>query len=348
MGDLRVTLSARPHGDNPDHQPQQIDLWLNDHRFQTWNADGQPFSQTIVIPSSRLRHGANELTLQSYNRLGGRAETTATVQCTRQADRPKLYGLSVGINDYSKSQAAPDGKRFLGNLRTATRDAESMKESWASQKGKLYLDAEFVVQLDKEANKETILKAMKELAGRVGPEDRLLVFLAGHGDFLAGRRDAVDKPGSAFVFCCPDYDRGRYAETGVTSQSLYEALALIPCRKIVFLDACHSGEAVANPIRSLTPGGKGPIILAACDRSEYSFENEKFGHGLFTYAVLEALGTAFDRADRNHDGVLDAAELFAYAQGRLPELLKEIKRDPDEQNPISFPPRLESYPMAQK
>lgn len=350
-GDIHVALIAEPRGDNPDHQPQQVDLWINDYRFQSWQAEGQPFRTTVVIPAHRFRAGVNQLTLQAYNILGGRAEATArvTVAQTQPTEKPKLYALLVGINDYSKAQPAADGKRFLGNLRTATRDAEAMKKSWSAQKGKLYQDADLVVHLNKDANREAILKTLKQLAGRVRPEDRVLIFLAGHGDFLT-RVGLPETTGgeSTFIFCCPDYDRKRYAQTGITSQTLYETLALIPGRKVVILDACHSGEAVANPIRSLTPGGKGPIILAACDRSEFSFEHEKFGHGLFTYAVLEALGPAFERADRDRNGTLDAAEVFTYAQARLPELLKEIKRAEDDQNPISFPAKLESYPLAQK
>src|SRR5262249_46121581 len=159
------------------------------------------------------------------------------------------------------------------------------------------------------------------LAQRVRPDDRLVLYLSGHGD-LQQQAD-----GSTFVFCCPNYDRQRYAETGLTSQDLYEALAALPCRKIVFLDACRSGALAINPVRGLTPGGKGPTILAACDRSQPSYEHEKFGHGVFTYAILEALDKSFARADRNGDGTLDAEEIFAFVQARMPELLKEIEKD---------------------
>ena len=32
-----------------------------------------------------------------------------------------------------------------------------------------------------------------------------------------------------------------------------------------------------------------PVVIAACDESEKSFEDDKLRHGMFTYAVLEAL-----------------------------------------------------------
>ena len=65
----------------------------------------------------------------------------------------------------------------------------------------------------------------------------------------------------------------------------------VPCRKLVLLDVCHAGMA-ANPVRGLTPGGKGPTILASCEGTEVSIEDPGLGHGLFTAALLEALGGA--------------------------------------------------------
>src|SRR5262249_20372722 len=152
---------------------------------------------------------------------------------------------------------------------------------------------------------------------------------------------------STFVFCCSDYDRDRYGETGVTSRDLYEALAAIPCRKVVFLDACRSGDAALNPVRDLTPGGKGPIILAACDRSQSSFENPELNHGLFTWAILEALGDKFAQADRDNDGRLDAEEVFAYARARVPQLLRKLTDD-GRQTPVRFPRKPERYPLLGK
>lgn len=342
-GEVKIKLTAAPRSDNPDHQPRRVDLWINDYRFQSWQAGGQPFAREISVPAHVLRTGVNELTLQTYNQLGGRSEVSASLICRReQAAKPKLFGLIVGINDYSKSMTAPDGKRFLGNLKSARRDAEEMKASWAGQKDHLYQEANVSLSVDKEVSRDMLLKELQALASKVGPDDRLVLFLAGHGD-LQTQKDGV----STFVFCCPEYDRKRFADTGLTSQALYEALAALPCRKIVFLDACRSGNLAINPIRSLTPAGRGPIILAACDPSQPSYEHEKFGHGVFTYAILEALGKQFSKADRDGDGLLNAAEIFSYIQDRMPELLKQIDRE-DEQHPVSFPRVLEAYPLVQK
>jgi hypothetical protein len=339
---VKLTLIATPRSDNVDHAPQRVDLWVNDFRLETWEPDGQPFHKEIVVPREAFRTGKNELTLQSFNRLGGRAEATAAfVHKPAAAEKPRLFGLSIGVNDYSKVGQAPGGKRLFGNLTSAVRDAEAMQQSWLKQKDKLYGEVKIELTRDRDVNRAALAKQLAALKGQVRPDDLLVLFLAGHGDLHQ------DKENSTFVFCFTDYDRKRYNETGMTSGDLYEALAALPCRKLVFLDACRSGDMAINPIRNLTPAGKGPTIFAACDRSQPSFEHGKFGHGLFTYAVVEAMDKSFARADRNSDGQLDAAELFAFVQMRVSELLKDIERD-DEQHPIHFPRVLEPFPLAGK
>jgi len=150
---------------------------------------------------------------------------------------------------------------------------------------------------------------------------------------------------SGFVFCCPDFDPARPARTSVSAHDLYDALAAVAGRKLVILDACRSGHLAGQPVRDLTPGGRGPIILAACDSGESSWEDPTgLRHGLFVYAILEAARERFERADENRDGRLDAREIFDYASDRLPELLKPFGPKVT-QTPVSFPAEPERYDL---
>jgi WD40 repeat protein len=342
--DTTVTVTAAPRGGNDYLQVEHAELWVNDYRLHKWQAEeGKPFRQQVKIPRAVLRRGDNELTFQAFNKAGGRAEATAKVNFpVPPAGRPSLHGLAVGIKDYSKSTPLTNGAR-LRDLFFTDRDARAVRDAWRRQAGKLYQSADLTLLPDGKANRETILAELDRLRQQVtSPEDRVVLFLSGHGD-SPGKRDET-----TFVFCCPNYDRGRPSQTGITGRELYEKLADIPCRKLVLLDACHAGASI-NPVRSLTPGNKGPIILAACDQSQLSFEHPSIGdgHSLFTYALVEALGDQFSRADQNGDRLLDARELFAYAQGRLPELLRQAGFKAS-QDPIHFPLEFEPYPLAGK
>ena len=166
--------------------------------------------------------------------------------------------------------------------------------------------------LDATVDRPTLLGSLAELkkqqeAGKVRPDDLLVVFFAGHGDLLtnAGRARPVKADGRGFaadsgrfVFCCPNYSPATAATTTVSGEELFDLLADINCRKLVLLDTCHAGGAVeANLLRRCIPNGQGPVVIAACDESEKSFEDDRLRHGMFTYAVLEALGPKFPRRE---------------------------------------------------
>jgi WD40 repeat protein len=340
--ELEVTMHARAFDkDNPDQQLQRVELWIDDFRLGVWNAAGSQFDKTIRIPRSSLRSGVNQLTLQCFNKAGGNDEDKKTVRHEMRKELPDLHGLVIGIDDYSKARV-PGGAPE--NLKYTKEDAREMRQAWLKQVGKRYRQGDVQLLLDKEASRGAILGNLRRLVDKAKPDDLLVLFMGGHGyDQSRGRR----QPGTeSFVFCCPTFDIDDPDNTGITSQQLYEELARLHCRKLVLLDVCHSG-LVVNPIRGLAPGGKGPTILASCDKTEAAIEDDKFKHGLFTYAVVEALSTAFDEADLDKDGKLDAAELFSYAEMRLPKLLTELMRS-EGQNPTRFPRNPDPAPLAEK
>lgn len=344
---ILATLMAGRDGENPDRQPMRVELWINDFRFAVWQPNGMPFHKQVEIPSHEFRSGANTLILQSFNRVGGRSEVTLQLRYPRPEKAVRLHGVLIGINDYSRTSVPNQaGKRGpLSNLLTAQNDASRLQQTWNQQRPELFARTDLRPLLGASASRQEILEALDRLARRsdLHPDDRLVLMFAGHGTWVD---DPQRKGEKLFVFCCPEFDLDHWQTTGISSRELYEKLAQIRCRKIVLLDACHSGEATTNPVRELTPGGQGPIIMAACDQKEEAFENAKLGHGLFTYALLEALGERFEQADVSRDGQLDARELFGYVRKRMPSLLEEIGRGRHEQNPVAFPAELPDFGLA--
>jgi WD40 repeat protein len=357
---VSVTLRAAPRGDNPDFQPERAELWVNDYRAaqwanvtakgSEWKKAGDDYTVQVKVPNDKLRRGRNVVMLQVYNRVGGRSEDSTLVTCERPEAQPEFFSVIVGIDNYKDAKPSKDGKRQkLSKLENACNDAKGMKEAWSTQKT-LYSRTNVVTLLDEQASRENILAAL-DRAAQAHADDRFVLSLSGHGEFHevpAAKKG--EEPHSTFVFCCPAFDPDRPLETGISSEVLFEKLAAIPCRKVVLLDACRSGEIAFNPVRSLTPGGQGPIILSACDRTQAAFEHKdpKVGHGLFTYALLQALGEQFAKADLDGDDFLDANELYLYTRRRMPELLKENGLPESVQVPIRFPLKPELYRLAGK
>lgn len=342
-GDLTVTVSARSlDTDSPDQRLTNAELWIEDYRFMEWRASGREFAQTVKIPAAALRSGANQVTFQCTNVAGGSEEATARIAGVEREEQPSLYGLVVGIKNYEKAKG-PEGTPK--NLRYTVEDARAIRAAWLRQSGRRYRNAEVTPLLDEGATRQAVLKHLADLKPRVRPDDLFVLYLGGHGvqQPRTGERSGADR----FVFCCPDFDISRPEQTGISSDVLIAELAKLPCRKLILLDVCHAGLMAANPVRGLTPGGKGPTILASCDKTEAAMEDDALEHGLFTFALVEALVRDFDAADRDHDQKLDADELFSYAEDRVPLLLQKLKR-PHTQNPTRFPNKPDRYPLAIK
>jgi uncharacterized caspase-like protein len=292
----------------------------------------------------------------SINDAGGRAVERATVMNDRKPKRPNIAGLLVGINDYQNTRVNSGGRRDeFSDLKFAGIDASKLGESWINHagEGRYYGSQGVVILSEKQATRSEILKQLADLKTRVTSDDVAVIFLAGHGYWIdrpgVGAKNRR-KPPKMFVFCCRDFNPEKPLETGISDEELVTALADCPARKLLLLDACHSGQTASDSIiRHLVPEGQGPAIIAACDQQESSLEHDDFGHGLFTAAVIEALTKNFNLADRGatRDNLLDPQELYDYLGNRIRDMLLQINTVPTRQQPRSFPLDLPRFAIAQ-
>ncbi len=63
-------------------------------------------------------------------------------------------------------------------------------------------------------------------------------------------------------------------------------------------------------------------MLTAAAAGKPAFEGYK-GHGVFTYAVMEAL----HRGDANRNGKIELSELVAHVERRVPQLVAELGKN---------------------
>jgi uncharacterized caspase-like protein len=115
----------------------------------------------------------------------------------------------------------------------------------------------------------------------------------------------------------------------ITQNDLQRWLAAVPARKsIILIDTCESGSfsqslAVMRGMVEKTAidrlsraTGRATIVAATDDQP--AMEGYE-GHGIFTYAVIQALWHA-DAVSGNRDGITGLFELAAYVQARVPEI----------------------------
>jgi uncharacterized caspase-like protein len=178
---------------------------------------------------------------------------------------------------------------------------------------------------DKEATKDGILRALQAMrAGMVagGGSDLAVVHFSGHGALVDGKlyllpyevnaRDAVGIKATALTI---DELRGELLELARHGHVL------------VLLDACRSGAATMDGARLGMDAlalrralvAANVTVLTSSSGSEVSREDPKWGHGAFTKALLDALGTG---ADTDHNGLVSVTELTQYLATQVPSLTR--------------------------
>jgi uncharacterized caspase-like protein len=330
-----------------------IELWVNDYRLTQWKGVGKgAFRKDEVLKREVFRPGENQVTVRTFNPAGGWAADTHWVTDPRPAPPPSLHTLAVGVNDYGQHRTASAGGRgSFDDLKFAVADAAALTAEFGRHVGsdRFFPDGRLTQKKDAEAARAKLLADLTALQepGRVRPTDLLVVFVAGHGavvgDATGGKPTlAVDSvkglKNLRLVLCCNDFDVNNPAATSVSAPEVFDALAGVNCRKVVLLDVCHAGQALEqNAVRRFLPGDHGPLVLAACDANEKSFEPAEVKHGLFTAALLEAVGP--DRRAYK-DGALTARGLSDYVKERVPELRRRITGRPtSDQHPIEYLPK---------
>jgi WD40 repeat protein len=344
-GGMELYLAVTPRVRDPSKFPSRVELWVNDCQVNDWEADGFLFAKKVIIPANAFQLGPNELTVITRHQDVGRGEFRQSINFDRNESRPRLFGLMVGISDYSQVARKSKGTG-LKDLTSALSDATKIRAALKahSGSGRLFAEDDLVLLLNPKTADE-ILVALDKLTAKATADDLVAVFLSGHGDFV-GKEGSDER---TYVFCCSNYDRANYSETGVLGSAIMGRLAKCKGRKLVFIESSHSGGAASEgSIRDHFPDGLQPTVIASCDQKELSFEDPKLGNGLFTTAIIEALTNRLSDADKSKDGILDPQELFNYVRGRMPTLLKNMGKPERIQNPQAFPLDLPRYPIASK
>ena len=255
----------------------------------------------------------------------------------------KSHAFIIGINNYS----------YIIQLRTAVKDAEKIAEVLAEEQ-------RFTVHPPLlNADYSEIMYLLKEtIPGKVGENDRVFFYFAGHGISAEGE----NKPGGYIV----PLDAQRFSRKNLISMNeLYKALHELPCRHLLLvLDCCFAGTFKwASPYRYA--GVFAPKLIsrerfecyagdpawqvitsAAHDQRALDVLEEKpigkrddetMKHSPFAEALFKGLSGAADiiPADGG-DGVITATELYLYI--RLQVEHRTINKDDiPRQTPGIFP-----------
>jgi uncharacterized caspase-like protein len=145
------------------------------------------------------------------------------------------------------------------------------------------------------------IRAALETFRNAGPDDTIVLFLAGHG--------VNDGPDYLFLPADAKTEGRSWDQSSVINwEALQGAIETSKGRRIMLVDTCHSGNAFNA--RLLKDAADASIaVYAATDAETLAQERPALGHGVFTYAVIEGLKGG---ADLSRDRFIEAQELSTY------------------------------------
>jgi WD40 repeat protein len=293
--------------------------------------------------SLSLSNGMNKIQVSALNDKGVESLKDTLLVVHRGPDvKPNLFVVAIGVSEY---------KDETYQLKYAAKDAEDLARTLAARKGR-FGNIEVLRITDAKATKENIQKA-KIFLGKSKVDDKVIVFLAGHG-LLDDKLD--------YYFATTDIDFQNPAARGLPYEDVEALLDGIPARqKLLLIDTCNSGEVekeettfaegapsagvvVAQDFRGIKAvrkkqpsnlglagsydllqelfadlrRGSGAAVISSASGVEFAMESSEWKNGVFTYAVLEGIQTG--QADLDKNGEITLSELRDYVSKRVQEL----------------------------
>lgn len=220
----------------------------------------------------------------------------------------KAWAVVIGIDDYQNPK--------IGNLRYAVADAKAVAKT-LEQRGYQVTDL-----YNEQATRRAIERELRsKLPRRVGKQDRVLIFYAGHG------QDDTVEGGQTMGYLLPaDSDRDDIPATGISMGTVKELADALPAKHALFLlDVCFGG--IAGTVKRGSPPAvteaylkqitreKGRHLITAGEANQEVIEAPKWGHSVFTYFLLKGLNEGL--ADQDDNGIITARELHSYLESRV-------------------------------
>lgn len=329
-GKIPVTLTKREGGYG------KISVFINGKEIGA-NAKGDSFdaskeTQAFFIDLKdhpNLQNGENTVAVKASSEDGfveGRP-VEKKVSLSLQRSTPHFYAVVVGTGKYMNSSI---------NLKYPEKDATSMSTALKLGAEQLFgADNTHIYTLTtgdaERPTKARIKGVFTEIATKATSSDIIVIYLSGHGIAWGGERgdfyylttDATAANAEAFN---DEVLRRNYT---ISATEFTEYLKAIPANKqVMIIDACSSGKAVDNlmtardidvsQIKAIDrmKDRTGMFVISGSTADAVSYEASRYGQGLLTYSVLQAMKGAALR-----DGqFFDVNTIMNYCRENVPRL----------------------------
>jgi hypothetical protein len=272
-------------------------------------------TETLRLDATR----ANVVEVVAYN--GEELITTPPLRITVDAagatteERSRLHVLGIGVDKYRMKPY---------ELKYAVKDAQAFVQAITAVGSGLLAPGETITLLDDQVTEANILEAFERIGKAARPSDVFILFLGGHGKSIAGQYYYY--PQSL------DFAAGQTVErNGIGLDKWQAMLAKVGHiqKALLILDTCESGAATglvrgAENARQAAmiqlEHATGQNLIAAARASDPAYEGFH-GHGVLTFALLEALSKKEGRGD---DDRVKVGQLADYVDERVPAITQQL------------------------
>jgi WD40 repeat protein len=333
-GKIPITLTKREGGYG------KVSILINGKEIEA-DARGEQFdktkeTQTVWVDLKdhpNLQNGENTIAVKASSEDGfvvGRP-VEKKVTMSFQTAKPHFYAMVIGTGKYMNNSI---------NLKYPEKDAESMSKALQLGSEKLFGKENthiytLTTSSAERPTKEKIKSVFTEIGKTAKSSDVILVYLSGHGitwggdqsDFYYVTTDATASNSEAYN------DELLRKNHLISTAEFTEYLKVIPANKqVMIIDACSSGKAVENlmaardidvsQIKAIDrmKDRTGMFVISGSAADAVSYEASRYGQGLLTYSILEAMKGAALR-----DGqFFDVNTILNYSRENVPRLAAGI------------------------
>jgi len=230
---------------------------------------------------------------------------------------PQHWAVVVGVSEYMNPG--------IPSLKYADKDAEALANFLRRPEGGGYDTDHMQVLLNKDATLANVRNALIMFLNQAIDMDLVIIYFAGHGAPEPAR------PSNMYLLTY-DSDPNALGTTAFPMWDIQTVLAryINAKRVVVFTDACHSGGISVNfatrglgsteqnlvnqYLTDLSKTKEGIVVFTASAAGEVSQEFPEFGHGAFTYYLLDGIE---GKADYNNDYTVTINELMQYVEEQV-------------------------------
>ena len=241
---------------------------------------------------------------------------------------PRTYIFAVAVEDYQVTPIQP--------VVYAEQDSQGFVGAWE----KMGVDpADCVSLLSDQATLARILSSLRGLLAKVGPEDRFVLFYAGHGASI----------GSVSVLTAFDTQIETAQKSVIPLIELLNLIREVKCDSVhLFFDVSH--DSVSSPsgletqleshflcdeLKEFCKESASRFAFVSCKPNEVSHSSRTLDHGIWTHCLIQAiLGNAKEAVSK--DGRVTTASLQAYLLVEVPRILRVTIAGAKKQTPVMF------------